>query len=69
MMHGILAKRKQLWRGQQTYLENDHDLSKKGVNIFVMKFYIHRIQLAPLEAPGRLVNTDIEPLFLPRFQQ
>ena len=68
-MFGILAKRSQLWHGHPTHLEKDHDLSKKGVNISVMKIYIHHIQLAPLGASGRLVTTHVEQHRVLRFYE
>ena len=68
-MHGVLAKINHLGHLHPTRLENGHDLSKKGVNISVIKIYIHRIQLAPLGAPGRLVTTHIDPHRVLRFNK
>ena len=70
-LHGAWPhrKKKQLGHGHPAILENAHNLSKEGVNISIIKFYIHRIQLAPLGASGRLVNTHVDPHRVLRFYE
>ena len=68
-MHGIIASNDQLRHRHPARLENGHDLSKKGVNIYVIQIYIHRIQLAPLGAPDRLVTTHIDTHRMLRFDE
>ena len=69
IMNGIMANTNQLRNQHPTTLENGHDLSKNGINILVIKIYIHRIQLAALGAPGRLVTTHIDPHSILRFDE
>ena len=69
MVQGVIAKKNQLGHGHKARLENGQNLSKKEVDISIIKFYVHHIQLAPLGASGRLVTTHVDQHRVLRFYE
>ena len=69
MVQCVIAKTNQLGHGHKARLENGHNLSKKEVDIMIINFYIHHIQLAPLGASRRLVATHVDQHRVLRFHE